>query len=122
MPPTTPPRETAEILAWSRDVIEPGLRAAVATLPVLVKRTADFHFGWCDEDGNPVSSSGGKAIRPALTLLMAEAAGGSWEAALPAAITTQVSPVAASDQVLRRRGARRAVVGRDSLVRRGLAT
>jgi geranylgeranyl diphosphate synthase, type I len=86
----TAPRPTAEVLAWSRDVIDPALRAAVSTLPASVRRAVDFHFGWCDVDGNPATGSGGKAIRPAFALLTAEAAGGSWEAVLPAAVAVEL--------------------------------
>jgi geranylgeranyl diphosphate synthase type I len=87
---TTAPRPPAEVLAWSRDLIDPALRAAVGTLSASVRRVVDFHFGWCDEDGNPATGSAGKAIRPALTLLTAEAAGGSCETALPAAVAVEL--------------------------------
>lgn len=90
METTSTPRPSAEVLAWSRGVIDPALRSAVATLPSSVRRAVDFHFGWCDEDGNPASGSGGKAIRPAFALLTAEAAGGSWESALPAAVAVEL--------------------------------
>jgi geranylgeranyl diphosphate synthase, type I len=70
--------------------VDPALRDAVGTLPASIRRTVDFHFGWCDEDGEPASGSAGKAIRPAFALLMAEAAGGSWEAALPAAVAVEL--------------------------------
>jgi geranylgeranyl diphosphate synthase type I len=71
-------------------VIDPALRAAVGTLSAPVRRVVEFHFGWCDEHGNPATGSAGKAIRPALAMLTAEAAGGSFEAALPAAVAVEL--------------------------------
>jgi len=87
---TTAPRPAGEVLAWSRDVIDPALRTAVGTLSASVRRVVDFHFGWSDENGNPAAGAAGKAIRPALALLCAEAAGGSSEAALPAAVAVEL--------------------------------
>lgn len=66
-----------EVLAWSRSVVDPALRSAVGTLPALMRRTAAYHFGWVDADGRVLGkAAGGKAIRPALTLLAAAAMGG----------------------------------------------
>ena len=76
----------AEILAWSRTTVEPALRNAVAQLPGSLRRVAKYHFGWCDSDGKPASGDNGKAIRPALALLCAQAVGGDPEAAVPAAV------------------------------------
>jgi len=50
--------------------------------PPLFYRMIHYHMGWCDEDGNPTEgASGGKRIRPMLTLLVSEAVGGEHEAA-----------------------------------------
>jgi len=50
-----------------------------------------YHLGWLDEDLHPVEAGGGgKRIRPLLCLFAAEAAGGSWERALPAAATVEI--------------------------------
>jgi geranylgeranyl diphosphate synthase type I len=83
-------RQPHEVLSWGRDVLDPALRAAVGTLPAAVRRVAEFHLGWCDEEGDATSASGGKAIRPTLTLLAAEAAGGACEAALPGAVAVEL--------------------------------
>jgi geranylgeranyl diphosphate synthase type I len=87
---TAEARAPDEILSWGRDLLEPALREAVGTLPAAVRRVSAFHFGWCDEHGNPTGASGGKALRPTLALLSAEAAGGELEPALPAAVALEL--------------------------------
>lgn len=83
-------RSAGDVLSWSRTQVEPALRAAVASLPPATRRIVDYHFGWADEDGNPAYADGGKAIRPALVLLTAQAVGGTTEAALPAAVAVEL--------------------------------
>lgn len=84
------PRTAPELLAWSRELVDPVLRAAVDTLPAAARDLAGYHFGWWDEEGRPATGNGGKAIRPALTLLAAEAAGGGAADALPAATAIEL--------------------------------
>lgn len=48
------------------------------------------HFGWLDETGHPVRTAGGKAIRPALALLAAEATGADARAAIPGAVAVEL--------------------------------
>ncbi|MGH3679217.1 MAG: family 2 encapsulin nanocompartment cargo protein polyprenyl transferase [Natronosporangium sp.] len=84
-------RPAGEVLAASRRQVEPALREAVATLPPAMCRIAGYHFGWWDADGATTGTvAGGKAIRPALALLAAEAAGGEPAAALPAAVAVEL--------------------------------
>jgi geranylgeranyl diphosphate synthase type I len=85
-------RPAREVLGWSRQQVEPALREAVATLPPTIRQIAGYHFGWWDADGTPTgaAAAGGKAIRPALTLLAAEAAGGEAATALPAAAAVEL--------------------------------
>jgi geranylgeranyl diphosphate synthase type I len=78
-------RSAREVLAWSRDLVEPSVRAAVDTLPSSMLHIAGYHFGWWDEHRHLVQVTGGKAIRPTLALLSAQAVGGTAVAALPAA-------------------------------------
>jgi geranylgeranyl diphosphate synthase type I len=84
------PRSPGEVLTWGREALDGALRAAVGSLPACVGRVVDFHVGWRDEHGNPTLRSGGKALRPTLTLLMAEAAGATSDAALPAAVAVEL--------------------------------
>lgn len=48
-----------------------------------------YPFGWVDEHGQPYSGAAGKRIRPLLLLLSAQAAGGDWQTALPAAAAVE---------------------------------
>jgi geranylgeranyl diphosphate synthase, type I len=83
-------RSAHEVLAWSRSLVEPALRTAVGTLPSSMLRIAGYHFGWWNEHGQPEQANGGKAIRPTLVLLSAEAAGGRATAAVPAATAVEL--------------------------------
>jgi geranylgeranyl diphosphate synthase type I len=87
---TATARSAHEVLAWSRDVVGPILRTATETLPLSMRRIAGYHFGWLDEHGEPAAGGGGKAIRPALVLLAAEAFGDSPDAAMPAAVAVEL--------------------------------
>ena len=56
-----------------------------------LRRMAGYHFGWWDADGRPApATDGGKALRPALVLLAAQAAGGAPEPAVPAAVAVEL--------------------------------
>ncbi|WP_007023526.1 hypothetical protein [Saccharomonospora iraqiensis] len=80
-----PEWSVAGTVEWSRRLVDPALRAAVGRLPESVRHIAGYHLGWWDRDGNP-EHRGGKALRPAFTLLTAEAVGGAAaRAAVPAA-------------------------------------
>jgi geranylgeranyl diphosphate synthase type I len=83
-------RSPREVLGWSRDLVSPALRRAVDTLPASMRRIAGYHFGWWDGQGRPTAADGGKAIRPTLTLLAAEAVGGVPAAAAPAAVAVEL--------------------------------
>jgi geranylgeranyl diphosphate synthase type I len=90
-------RPGAEVLAWSRDLVEPALRGVVDRLPAPTRRITGYHFGWNDKYGEPdagpdqVGRGGaGKAIRSALVLLSAQAAGGTAAQAMPAACAIEL--------------------------------
>lgn len=83
-------RSVSEVLAWGKALLDPALRAAVEELPAPIRHIAGYHLGWWDEHGIPTSSGGGKAIRPTLVLLAAEAAGGAPGAAVPAAAAVEL--------------------------------
>lgn len=86
----TEKRSPRDVLAWSRTAVDPALRAAVDRLPVSTRRIASYHFGWQDEQGQPSTGSAGKALRPALALLAAEATGGDTTSAVPAAVAVEL--------------------------------
>jgi len=77
-------------LLRTRDAVEPALRSAVARLDPDSRRLASYHFGWTDAQGRPASSSGGKAVRPALALLSAQAVGASAHVGLPGAVAVEL--------------------------------
>jgi len=87
---TVDARTVADVLAWSRSRWEPAMRAAVDRLPGSMRKIAGYHYGWWDETGAPDHASGGKALRPALVLLCAEACGGDPADAVPAAVAVEL--------------------------------
>ncbi|SFW91973.1 family 2 encapsulin nanocompartment cargo protein polyprenyl transferase [Amycolatopsis australiensis] len=86
----TPARPVGDVLAWSKSLVEPALRASAERLPPAMRRIAGYHFGWWDTHGRPADGDGGKALRPALVLLCAEAAGGDAADAVPAAVAVEL--------------------------------
>ncbi|SER43461.1 geranylgeranyl diphosphate synthase, type I [Actinokineospora terrae] len=83
-------RGARDVLAHSRALVTPALRAAVDTLPEAMRHISGYHFGWWDEQGGPTEADAGKAIRPALVLTAAEAVGGSPAEALQAAVAVEL--------------------------------
>jgi geranylgeranyl diphosphate synthase type I len=83
-------RPLADVLAWSKSLVEPALRETAERLPEAMRRIAGYHFGWSDARGEPAHGDGGKALRPALVLLCAEAAGGDPADAVPAAVAVEL--------------------------------
>nr|WP_235834264.1 family 2 encapsulin nanocompartment cargo protein polyprenyl transferase [Actinomadura logoneensis] len=71
-------------------MIGPALRDTVEGMPDSMARIAAYHFGWEDAQGRPARADGGKVLRPALTLLCAEAVGGTAQAAVPAAVAVEL--------------------------------
>jgi geranylgeranyl diphosphate synthase type I len=49
-----------------------------------------YHMGWTDEHFQPTMARTGKRLRPLLTLLACQAAGGSPQLALPAAVAVEI--------------------------------
>jgi geranylgeranyl diphosphate synthase type I len=77
-------------LLRTRDAVEPALRTAVDRLDPDSRRLARYHFGWTDQHGCATTASGGKAVRPALALLSAQAVGASWQVGLPGAVAVEL--------------------------------
>lgn len=87
---TTQNHRPEAILARNRALFEPALHAAIDRLPAAVRPAVTYHFGHHDEYGAPTHTTSGKAIRPALVLLAAEAVGGTPAAAVPAAVAVEL--------------------------------
>ena len=58
----------------TRELIEPLLRTMVNRLDPSTRLVVSYQFGRCDTHGAPVNVNGGKAVRPGLALMAAEAA------------------------------------------------
>jgi geranylgeranyl diphosphate synthase type I len=78
-----------ESLHRSRDAITPAMRAAIDRLDATTRLQAAYHLGWVDAEGRP-DRGGGKAVRPALALLSAQATGGPEEIGLPGAVAVEL--------------------------------
>ncbi|HEY3610709.1 MAG TPA: polyprenyl synthetase family protein [Pseudonocardiaceae bacterium] len=79
-----------EQVTAARDLVEPALRRAVDELAPSMRMISRYHFGWADEHGRDTPGGGGKALRPALTLLSARAAGADAIRAVPAAVAVEL--------------------------------
>src|SRR2546430_5899322 len=73
-----------------RDTVVPRLRSAVDRLPASMRDVVCYHFGLCDELGRPCGGRSGKLIRPALTLLAAQAVGAERDRAVDAAVAVEL--------------------------------
>ncbi|MFB7466506.1 polyprenyl synthetase family protein [Streptomyces sp. NPDC056224] len=82
--------DTIALLERGRTLSTPVLRAAVDRLAAPMDTVAAYHFGWIDAHGNPADGDGGKAVRPALALLSAEAAGAPPEVGIPGAVAVEL--------------------------------
>ncbi|MDX3238348.1 polyprenyl synthetase family protein [Streptomyces sp. ME03-5709C] len=78
------------LLERGRELSTPVLRAAVDRLAPPMDTVAAYHFGWIDAAGNPFHGDSGKAVRPALALLSAEAAGAAPEVGVPGAVAVEL--------------------------------
>ncbi|WP_255950419.1 polyprenyl synthetase family protein [Streptomyces odontomachi] len=82
--------DVSALLERGRALTTPVLRAAVDRLAPPMDTVAAYHFGWIDAQGNPAEGDGGKAVRPALAVLSAEAAGAPPEVGVPAAVAVEL--------------------------------
>ncbi len=74
----------------ARDLVGPSIAAAVGRLNPSVRAVAAYHLGLADATGKPVTAGAGKALRPALALLSARAAGAPAERAVSAAAAVEL--------------------------------
>ena len=82
--------DVTALLERGRALSAPVLRAAVDRLAPPMDTVAAYHFGWIDAQGRPADGDGGKAVRPALALLSAEAAGAPAEVGVPGAVAVEL--------------------------------
>ncbi|WP_062213268.1 polyprenyl synthetase family protein [Streptomyces sp. NBRC 109706] len=79
-----------DLLERSRALVTPALRVAVDRLASPMDTVAAYHFGWIDAAGRPSEGDSGKAVRPALALLSAEAAGADPAVGVPGAVAVEL--------------------------------
>lgn len=77
-------------LLRARELVQPALRASVDRLAPELRTVVAYHLGFADRDGRPAAGEGGKAVRPALAFLSAEAAGAEAAAAMPGAVAVEL--------------------------------
>ncbi|MDT0306566.1 polyprenyl synthetase family protein [Streptomyces sp. DSM 44917] len=78
------------LLERGRALTAPALRDAVGRLAAPMDTVAAYHFGWIDAQGRPAEQDSGKAVRPALALLSAEAAGAPPATGVPGAVAVEL--------------------------------
>ncbi|MFD5554719.1 polyprenyl synthetase family protein [Streptomyces sp. NPDC127068] len=89
----TTTRTLGTIMARTQALVQPPLHEVVDGIHPALARICAYHFGWCDAKGKPVSGAQpGKMLRATVTLLAAEAAGGTpaRTAAVPGAVAIEL--------------------------------
>lgn len=74
-------------------LIEQDLRTVLTPpdhMPADFYLMMQYHMGWVEKDGKPVDSSKGKRLRPLMSLLTADALGGSVDAARPSGASVEL--------------------------------
>lgn len=79
-----------KILGRCQELVRPALAGTIGRLHPWVAEMAAYSFGWCDVGGTPAEGAGGKGVRQALSVLCAEAAGASGEAAVAGAVAVEL--------------------------------
>ena len=75
----------------ARDLVIPVMAKASASLEPEIRRVVEFHWGWIDERGESIQGRGGKALRPTLAVLSAEAVGAPAYVALAGAAAVEIT-------------------------------
>lgn len=81
---------TSDTVRHAREFVTSTLHEMVDRLDPGTRLLVSYHFGWSDEHGRPANANCGKAIRPALALLGAEACGSDPQIALPGAAAVEL--------------------------------
>jgi geranylgeranyl diphosphate synthase, type I len=79
-----------DALGATRLLVQPAIERAVREYCPFMEPVVGYHAGWLDLDGRPANAASGKAVRPALVLLAAQAKGGPPEPAVPAAVAVEL--------------------------------
>jgi geranylgeranyl diphosphate synthase type I len=92
VPPTPAPVRPGapSVLRRARDAVAPATRAFIARLDETSAAIASYHLGWTDTAGVPIRGDGGKAVRPALATLSAQAAGAPARTGVPGAVAVEL--------------------------------
>ena len=77
-------------LLRARELVQPELRRCLDRLAPELRTLVAYHLGFVDRDGRPSSGDGGKAVRPALAFLSAQAVGAPAEVAMPGALAVEL--------------------------------
>ena len=77
-------------LASGRALVDPAMADAIDRLDDHTRSVVSYHLGWQDTQGHPVSAPEGKAVRPALALMSARAAGADPGVGLPGAVAVEL--------------------------------
>jgi geranylgeranyl diphosphate synthase type I len=75
----------------AHELVRPGLLAAANRMNSATRQVIGYHFGWWDEDGHALDGNHGKAVRPALAMLAAEAVGGTAGHAANAGVAVELA-------------------------------
>jgi geranylgeranyl diphosphate synthase type I len=84
-------RAAADPFDRARELVTPGLRAAADRMNSATRQVIGYHFGWWDEQGRALAGNNGKAVRPALAVLAAEAVGGTADRATNAGVAVELA-------------------------------
>lgn len=80
-----------QVLQETHIVVDRGLRSLVDRLAEPTRTVAGYHFGWWDQHGQACDGDAGKAVRPALVRLCAQAVGSAPQRAVDAAVAVELA-------------------------------
>ncbi|HTV11443.1 MAG TPA: polyprenyl synthetase family protein [Acidimicrobiales bacterium] len=86
----TPTTAVAQVLDRARELTQPLMREAVGRLTPSIRNVVSYHLGWTGPDGVATDGKGGKGIRPALSVLSAEAAWSGPEVGAPGGVAIEL--------------------------------
>lgn len=78
------------ILGRYAPAIEQAIQDALVDAPPFVAGVIRYHFGWVNQNFEPMPAESGKMLRPVLCLLVYEELAGSYQPALPAAVAIEM--------------------------------